>query len=103
MASRHLTRKLLTNVFRPTTTTTAHRLISLDTAPSDLVYPEDAVRPPLTVLSEDERLIRESTYKFACETIQPLVREMDDASQLQQSVIDGLFEQGNYNIQFSNL
>jgi len=93
LASRQIAGKLIRNVWRPATTTTAIRSISLETA-SDVEFPEDALRPPLTVLSEDERLIRDSTYKFAVETVQPLVREMDDASQLKQSVIDGLFEQG---------
>ena len=32
--------------------------------------------------------------KFAVEVIQPLVKQMDEHSQLQQSVIDGLFDQG---------
>ena len=32
--------------------------------------------------------------KFALDKVQPLVRQMDDNSQLEQSIIDGLFEQG---------
>ena len=32
--------------------------------------------------------------KFALDKVQPLVRQMDDSSQLDQSIIDGLFEQG---------
>lgn len=32
--------------------------------------------------------------KFATEVVQPLVREMDDKSQLDPSVIQGLFDQG---------
>lgn len=52
------------------------------------------IRPALTVLSEDERMFQDSTRKFALERVQPLIREMDDNSQLDQSIIDGLFEQG---------
>lgn len=32
--------------------------------------------------------------RFAREKIQPLVREMDDASQMDKAVINALFEQG---------
>ena len=32
--------------------------------------------------------------KFALDKVQQLVRQMDDSSQLDQSIIDGLFEQG---------
>ena len=32
--------------------------------------------------------------KFSVEMVQPLVREMDDKSQFDQSIIDGLFENG---------
>lgn len=51
-------------------------------------------RPPLTLLSEEEQMLRDSATRFAREKIQPLVKEMDDNSQLDQSVINGLFEQG---------
>uniref|UniRef100_A0A915IR39 Acyl-CoA dehydrogenase/oxidase N-terminal domain-containing protein n=1 Tax=Romanomermis culicivorax TaxID=13658 RepID=A0A915IR39_ROMCU len=49
---------------------------------------------PLDVLSEDETLLKESVRKFAIDVIKPLVRKMDDASQTDQKVIDGLFENG---------
>jgi len=89
LATRHIARSVFRNVLRPV----ASRSITLESAP-DVVFPEDALRPPLTILSEDETVIRDSTYKFAADTISPLVREMDDASQLKQSLIDNLFEQG---------
>jgi alkylation response protein AidB-like acyl-CoA dehydrogenase len=49
---------------------------------------------PLTVLSEDEQLFRESCRKFAEECIQPLVHKMDEEAKLEQSVIPQLFELG---------
>src|SRR5215471_5298058 len=49
---------------------------------------------PLTVLSEDEQLFRESCRSFAEERIQPLVRKMDEEAKLEKSVIPQLFELG---------
>jgi butyryl-CoA dehydrogenase/short/branched chain acyl-CoA dehydrogenase len=44
---------------------------------------------PLSRLTEDEQLFRDSVRSFAQDTIQPLVREMDE----QQHFADGLLEQ----------
>src|SRR5215510_2096980 len=49
---------------------------------------------PLTVLSEDEQLFRESCRSFAEERIQPLVRKMDEEAKLDKSVIPELFNLG---------
>src|SRR5215471_11195323 len=49
---------------------------------------------PLTVLSEDEQLFRESCRSFAEERIQPLVRTMDEEAKLEKSVIPELFNLG---------
>jgi alkylation response protein AidB-like acyl-CoA dehydrogenase len=49
---------------------------------------------PLTVLSEDEQLFRDSCRSFAEERIQPLVRKMDEDAKLEQSIIPQLFELG---------
>src|SRR5215468_6296126 len=49
---------------------------------------------PLTVLSEDEQLFRDSCRSFAEERIQPLVRKMDEEAKLEKSVIPQLFELG---------
>jgi butyryl-CoA dehydrogenase/short/branched chain acyl-CoA dehydrogenase len=46
---------------------------------------------PLTVLTEDERLFRDSVYEFADREIRPKVREMDEQAALPRSLIDGLF------------
>jgi len=49
---------------------------------------------PLTVLSEDEQLFRESCRSFAEERIQPLVHKMDEEAKLEKSLIPQLFELG---------
>src|SRR6185436_4439751 len=49
---------------------------------------------PLTILSEDEQLFRESCRGFAEERILPLVRKMDEEAKLEKSVIPQLFELG---------
>jgi butyryl-CoA dehydrogenase/short/branched chain acyl-CoA dehydrogenase len=49
---------------------------------------------PLTVLSEDEQLFRESCRGFAEERIKPLVRKMDDEAKLDPAIIPALFELG---------
>jgi alkylation response protein AidB-like acyl-CoA dehydrogenase len=53
----------------------------------------DAIQP-LTLLSEDERLFRESIREFAEAQVRPLVREMDEQAKLPRSLIDQLFELG---------
>ncbi len=53
-----------------------------------------AAGTPLTVLSDDERLFRDSVYEFADREIRPLVREMDEHAKIPQNVIDKLFEMG---------
>ena len=49
---------------------------------------------PLTRLTEDESLFRDSVLQFAAREIKPLVREMDDAAKMSRSLIDRLFELG---------
>jgi short-chain 2-methylacyl-CoA dehydrogenase len=49
---------------------------------------------PLTVLSEDEQLFRESCRSFAEERIQPLVHKMDEEAKLEKSLIPQLFDLG---------
>ena len=53
-----------------------------------------AAHIPLTVLSEDEQLFRDSCRSFAQERIQPHVREMDEAAKLEKSIIPELFKLG---------
>jgi alkylation response protein AidB-like acyl-CoA dehydrogenase len=54
----------------------------------------DNARPPLTVLSDDERLFRDTVYAFADREIRPLVREMDERARIPRALIDKLFALG---------
>ncbi|MGB7218360.1 MAG: acyl-CoA dehydrogenase [Vicinamibacterales bacterium] len=49
---------------------------------------------PLTLLSDEERLLRDSVYAFADREIRPLVREMDEHAKIPRSLIDKLFALG---------
>lgn len=49
---------------------------------------------PLTQLSEDEQMFRTTVRRFATEQIAPLVRGMDEAQQMDPSVVRQLFELG---------
>src|SRR5678809_1634640 len=49
---------------------------------------------PLTVLSEDEALFRDSCRSFAEQRIKPLVRKMDEEAKLEKSIIPELFSLG---------
>ena len=55
--------------------------------------PNDA-RPALTMLSEDERLFRDSVAAFADARIRPLVREMDERAAIPQALLEELFGLG---------
>lgn len=52
------------------------------------------VSEPLTMLSEEEQMMRDTVTRFATEKIQPLVSEMDQKSEMDESIIDGMFDQG---------
>jgi short-chain 2-methylacyl-CoA dehydrogenase len=52
------------------------------------------VRPPLTQLSEEERMFRDSVREFARKEIGPLVREMDEAGVIRKDLYAKLFELG---------
>jgi alkylation response protein AidB-like acyl-CoA dehydrogenase len=49
---------------------------------------------PLTLLSEDEKLLQESVRKFARKEIAPLVRSMDEAQKIDSALVKKLFDQG---------
>jgi alkylation response protein AidB-like acyl-CoA dehydrogenase len=55
---------------------------------------QEELLPALTVLSEDETLLRDSVRQFADEQVQPLVREMDEHAKIPRALIDQLFELG---------
>ena len=49
---------------------------------------------PLTVLAEDEQLLRDSVLEFADQRVRPLVREMDEHAKMPRDLIDDLFGLG---------
>src|SRR5690606_31998567 len=49
---------------------------------------------PLTVLSEDEQMIRDAVREFASEQVAPRVRAMDEAQAIDPELIPGFFELG---------
>src|SRR4030095_11917675 len=54
----------------------------------------DSLPIPLSQLSEDETLFRDSVYEFANREIRPLVREMDEHAKIPRQLIDKLFDLG---------
>jgi alkylation response protein AidB-like acyl-CoA dehydrogenase len=50
--------------------------------------------PPLTRLTEDEVIFRDSVYEFADREIRPLVREMDEQAKFSRSLLSQLFDLG---------
>ena len=56
--------------------------------------PPEPQHQALTKLSEDERLFRDSVYRFADREIRPLVREMDEHAKIADGLIDKLFGLG---------
>ena len=49
---------------------------------------------PLTVLAEDEQLLRDSVLEFADQRVRPLVRDMDEHAKMPRDLIDDLFGLG---------
>jgi alkylation response protein AidB-like acyl-CoA dehydrogenase len=54
----------------------------------------EVAHPPLTLLSEDERLFRDSVYEFADREIRPHVRDMDEHAKIPRELVDKLFDLG---------
>jgi butyryl-CoA dehydrogenase/short/branched chain acyl-CoA dehydrogenase len=55
---------------------------------------DDAVRPALTELSEDERMFQESVRQFATDRVAPLARAMDEAQQMDAGLVREMFSLG---------
>jgi alkylation response protein AidB-like acyl-CoA dehydrogenase len=55
---------------------------------------ESAAAAPLTVLSSDEQLFRDSVFEFADREVRPLVREMDERAQMSPALLPKLFDLG---------
>ena len=54
----------------------------------------DSVPPPLTVLAEDERILRDSVRAFADAQVRPLVRRMDEEAAIPPALVEQLFALG---------
>ena len=54
----------------------------------------EAARHPLTTLSDDERLFRDSVYEFANREVRPLVRDMDEHAKIAPALVEKLFDLG---------
>ena len=54
----------------------------------------DASLPPLTVLAEDEQILRQSVRDFANAEMRPLTREMDEHAKMSPALIEKLFGLG---------
>lgn len=59
-----------------------------------MTKPLDTIRAPLTLLSLEEELFRNSVRKFARENVAPLVREMDEQSLFSSELLDQFFRLG---------
>src|SRR5690348_14582655 len=53
-----------------------------------------AAPPPLTALSDDEKMFQSTVRKFAREEIRPYVREMDEAGKFRKEIIQQFFDMG---------
>ena len=55
--------------------------------------------PPLTALTEDEQIFRDSVREFAEARVRPLVREMDEHARMSPALVGQLFELGTMGIE----
>ncbi len=55
---------------------------------------EESVRLPITSLTPDEQILRDTVRRFAQEQIAPLVGEMDEKQKLEPGILQQLFEMG---------
>ncbi|XP_067996559.1 short/branched chain specific acyl-CoA dehydrogenase, mitochondrial isoform X3 [Melanerpes formicivorus] len=55
---------------------------------------DGAVCAPLQTFTEEETMLKNMVTKFAQDRVAPLVQKMDEESKMEDSVIQGLFEQG---------
>lgn len=55
---------------------------------------ENGKIPPITFLTEDERMMKETVAKLAQEKVAPFVKKMDENNLFEKSVINELFQNG---------
>ena len=68
-----------------------------------MTIPTADTLPPLTRLSEDEQLLRQSVREFALAQVRPLVREMDEHAKFPRPLIDKLFDLGVMGIEIPDV
>jgi len=61
---------------------------------SDSDADASSIRPPLTLLSSEEEMLRSTVSAFARDVIQPKVAEMDQKGMLDPAILSQLFSQG---------
>ncbi|XP_045188501.2 short/branched chain specific acyl-CoA dehydrogenase, mitochondrial-like [Mercenaria mercenaria] len=66
------------------------------------ISPENLVSPPVDLFTEEEQMMKDTVARFAAEKIQPLVRKMDAESKMDQSIIDGMFQNGLFGIEIDS-
>lgn len=76
---------------------TSSRSLSVSTQPKIATISGDKPTP-LTLLSEEELAMKDVVAKLSKEKFAPLVKEMDDKSEMYPEVINALFENGLMNI-----
>lgn len=54
----------------------------------------ESAHPPLTALSDEDRMFRDAVRRFARDEIRPYVREMDEAAVFRKDIIRQFFEMG---------
>jgi alkylation response protein AidB-like acyl-CoA dehydrogenase len=54
----------------------------------------EVIAQPLTTLSEDEVIFRDSVRRFAESRVGPVVREMDEHAKMSRNIVDELFDLG---------
>src|ERR687897_90207 len=63
-----------------------------------LMQTTEMARPPLSILSDDERLFHDAMYEFADREVRPLVRQMDEQAKIPRSLINALLRYGSEDI-----
>jgi alkylation response protein AidB-like acyl-CoA dehydrogenase len=61
---------------------------------ADYVSSPNSAFPALTILSEEDRMFRETVRAFAQQTIKPHVRQMDEAGEFRRELIEEFFRLG---------
>ncbi|GJQ69140.1 hypothetical protein Trydic_g6297 [Trypoxylus dichotomus] len=85
----------LKKLFNSQATTSYTKWIkTLSTRTNHLQQQSGLPRLPITDLTEDELMMKETVARLAKEQIAPYVREMEAAGSLKQSVVDMLFDNG---------